>query len=198
MTSKVQFRLPEVTSAGLLHGAAAGDHQSWEELVNRYTGMLYAIARSYGLDSWTSADVVQATWLRLVEHVDTLRDPGAIGAWLATTARRQCFSVVRSRRREHPVEQVDGLDAADRDPSPEDEVAARDRDARVRAAFHRLPIRDRRLLICLMNSPRCSYADVSASLGIPVGSIGPTRARSLDRLRRELAAVGINDPLPTG
>jgi RNA polymerase sigma factor (sigma-70 family) len=197
MTSKVQSR-PEAMSAELVHGAVTGDRQAWEQLVSRYTGMLYGIARSYGLDSSTSGDVVQTTWLRLVEHLDTLRDPGAIGGWLATTARRHCLSVVRSHRRERPVEQVDGLDAPDRDRSPEDEAAARDRDERVRAAFHRLPIRDRRLLVGLMASPRCSYADLSAGLGMPVGSIGPTRARSLDRLRRELAAVGIDDRLLTG
>lgn len=198
MTSRVEFRPPEATNADLMPSAAAGDRQAWQELVGRYTGMLHAITRSYGLDPSTSADVVQTTWLRLVEHLGTLRDPRAVGGWLATTARRECLLAVRNRRRELPVEQVDDFCPSDSDHSPEGEVVARDRDARVRAAFHRLPAQDRRLLACLMVAPRPRYADVSAGLGLPVGSIGPTRARSLSRLRRELATVGIDDWRPTG
>ena len=199
MTSTVKSRQPEAaTTADLMRGVATGDCHAWEELVGRYTGMLYAIARSYGLDAATSGDVVQTTWLRLVEHLGTLRDPGAVGGWLATTARRQCLVLVRTRPRELLVEQADELYALDNDHSPEGEVEARDRDARVRAAFHRLPVKDRQLLACLMISARCSYADASVRLGMPVGSIGPTRARSLQRLRRELAAVGINDAMAAG
>jgi RNA polymerase sigma factor (sigma-70 family) len=192
MTSDVQSRRLAVTTAELVQGAATGDRQAWEELVGRYDGMLHAIARSYGLDPTVRGDVVQTTWLRLIEHLDTLRDPGAIGGWLATTARRQCRLVIQNRQRECPSALADGLDAPDCDRSPEDEAVARDQDARVRAAFRRLPTADRRLLAYLTNSPRRSYADVSTRLGMPVGSIGPKRARSLDRLRRELAAVGID------
>lgn len=198
MTSTVKSRQSEAATADLMHGVATGDGQAWEELVGRYTGMLHAIARSYGLDPAASGDVVQTTWLRLVEHLGSLREPSAVSGWLATTVRRQCILLARNRRRELPVEQADELYALDNDHSPEGEVVARDRDARVRAAFHRLPVKDRRLLACLMISARCSYADASVRLGMPVGSIGPTRARSLQRLRRELAAVGINDAMPTG
>ena len=200
MTSTVKSRQSEAATAtaDLMHGVAGGDRQAWEELVGRYTGMLHTIARSYGLDPAASGDVVQTTWLRLVEHLGTLREPSAVGGWLATTVRRQCLLLVRNRQRELPVEQADELYSLDNDHSPEGEVVARDRDARVRAAFYRLPVKDRRLLACLMISARCSYADASARLGMPVGSIGPTRARSLQRLRRELAAVGINDIMAAG
>ncbi len=200
MTSTVKSRQSEAATAtaDLMLGVAGGDRQAWEELVGRYTGMLHAIARSYGLDPAASGDVVQTTWLRLVEHLGTLREPSAVSGWLATTVRRQCLLLVRNRQRELPVEQADELYPLDNDHSPEGEVVARDRDARVRAAFHRLPVKDRRLLACLMISARCSYADASARLGMPVGSIGPTRARSLQRLRRELAAVGINDIMAAG
>lgn len=200
MTSTVKSRPSEAvtTTADLMHGVAAGDRHAWEELVGRYTGMLYAITRSYGLDAATRGDVVQTTWLLLVEHLGTLRQPGAVGGWLATTVRRQCLLLVRSRPRELLVEHADDLYPLGNDHSPEGEVVARDRDARVRAAFHRLPVKDRRLLACLMISAPCTYADASARLDMPVGSIGPNRARSLQRLRRELAAVGINDAMPTG
>jgi RNA polymerase sigma factor (sigma-70 family) len=192
MTSEVQSRWSAVPTAKLVQGAAAGEREAWEGLVSRYTGMLHAIASSYGLDPTVRSDVVQTTWLRLIEHLDTLRDPGATGAWLATTARRQCCLVVQNRQRERPGARAEDLDVADGDRSPEDQAVARDQDARVRAAFRRLPTRDRRLLAYLMNSPSRSYADASAKLGMPVGSIGPTRARCLDRLRRELVAVGID------
>lgn len=192
MTSEVQSRRSAVTTARLVQGAAAGDRQAWEELVARYTGMLQAITRSYWLDPAVRGDVVQTTWMRLLEHLDTLRDPGAAGAWLATTAHRECRLVIQNRRREHPGARAEDLDLVDADRSPEDEAVARDQDARVRAAFRRLPTPDRRLLAYLMNSPRRTYADASARLGMPVGSIGPTRARCLDRLRRELVAVGID------
>ena len=185
-------------TADLMHGVAAGDRHAWEELVGRYTGMLYGIARSYGLDPATSGDVVQTAWLRLVEHLGSLREPNAVGGWLATTVRRQCLLLVRHRQRELPFEQPDELYVLDNDHSPEGEVVGRDRDARVRAAFHRLPVKDRQLLACLMIPARCSYADASVQLGMPVGSIGPTRARSLQRLRAELAAVGINDAMAAG
>ena len=200
MTGRVKFGHAEATTAtaDLMRGVATGERQAWEELVGRYNGMMYGIARSYGLDLSASGDVVQTAWLRLVEHIGTLREPRAIGGWLATTVRRQCLLIVRNRQRELPIEQADGLGTLDSDHSPEGEAVARDRDARVRVAFHRLPAEDRRLLECLMISSRCSYADASIRLGMPVGSIGPTRARSLRRLRRELAAVGVNDSIMAG
>jgi RNA polymerase sigma factor (sigma-70 family) len=192
MISEVQSRRSAVATAELVQGAATGDRQAWEELVGRYTGMLHAITSSYRLDPSVRGDVAQTTWLRLIEHLDTLRDPGAVGTWLATTAHRECRLVVQNRRRERPGTRAEDLDTADCDRSPEDEAVARDQDARIRAAFRRLSTPDRRLLAYLMNSPRRSYADTSARLGMPVGSIGPTRARCLDRLRRELVAVGID------
>ena len=200
MTGRVKFGQAEATmaTADLMRGVATGERQAWVELVGRYNGMMYGIARSYGLDRSASGDVVQTAWLRLVEHIGTLREPRAIGGWLATTVRRQCLLIVRNRQREVPIEQADGLCALDSDQSPEGEVVAQDRDARVRVAFRRLPAEDRRLLGCLMISARCSYADASIRLGMPVGSIGPTRARSLRRLRRELAAVGVNGSILTG
>ena len=157
------------------------DASAWEELVGRYTGMLYAIARSYGLDPATSGDAVQTTWLRLVEHLGALREPSAVGGWLATTVRRQCLVLVRNRRRELPVEQAEELYPPDTDHSPENEVVARDRDAQVRAAFHRLPVKDRRLLACLMVSARSSYAARPPGLICLSAALGrPGRAASSD------------------
>jgi RNA polymerase sigma factor (sigma-70 family) len=180
------------TNAELVRGALARDCDSWEDLVRRYNGSLYRVARSFRLDQSATDDAVQTTWLSLVEHLGTLRNPDGVGAWLRTTLRRHITSMFRSRGRGPGFVGLDGLDIPDPGRSPEDEVTAADQGARVRAALGRLPARDRQLVTLLMDSARPSYGKVSAELRIPVGSIGPTRARSLNRLRHELEAVGID------
>jgi len=170
--------------------AVSGDTTSWEELVRRFGPRLYRIAGSHGLDEASAADVVQTTWLRALERLHMLREPAAIGGWLATIARRESVTVVRGRRRERLVDTYDSLDAPDDDGrTPEDEITALDQNEQVRAALHRLPQRDRQLLTMLMASRAPSYTAASAALNIPVGSIGPTRARSLAALRRELVLL---------
>jgi RNA polymerase sigma factor (sigma-70 family) len=181
------------TNAELVHGALAGDRESWDSLVRRHNGVLYYVARSFRLDKDAADDAVQATWLCLVEHLGTLRDPDRVGAWLVTTMRRQVMSTFRGHRPQ--LTGLDGTDVPDPGRSPEDEVTAGDRDARVRAAVRRLPARDRQLLVLLMASRRPSYGKVSAELHMPVGSIGPTRARCLERLRRELEADGMDEQM---
>jgi RNA polymerase sigma factor (sigma-70 family) len=194
MTTTLQRGEPTSTDAELVHGALAGDREAWENLVRRYNESLYRVARSFRLDQAICDDVVQTTWLRLVEHLGALRDPGGVGAWLMTTLRRQILSVFRSRERLFPVG-LDGADVPDPGRSPEEEVTVSDRDTRLRTAVRRLPVRDQLLLALLMASPSPNYGKVSAELRMPVGSIGPTRARSLGRLRRELDAVGIDGEL---
>lgn len=176
------------TNGRLAAEAAAGDTASWEELVRRFGPRLHRIAGAYGLDEASRADVVQTTWLRALERLHMLRQPDAIGGWLATIARRESVTVVRGRSRERLVDTYDALDTPDGDRTPEDEVAALDENAQVRAALHRLPHRDRQLLTLLMESRSPSYTAASAALNMPVGSIGPTRARSLAALRRQLVA----------
>jgi RNA polymerase sigma factor (sigma-70 family) len=183
------------TNAELVHGALAGDGESWDSLVRRHNGVLHYVARSFRLDKNATDDAVQATWLCLVEHLGTLRDPDRVGAWLVTTMRRQVMSTFRGHGPQ--LTGLDGTDVPDPGRSPEDEVTAGDRDARVRAAVRRLPARDRQLLALLMASRRPSYGKVSAELHMPVGSIGPTRARCLERLRRELEADGLDEQMLT-
>jgi RNA polymerase sigma factor (sigma-70 family) len=181
----------EATNAELVRGALAGDRESWDSLVRRHNGVLYYVARSFRLDKAAADDAVQTTWLCLVEHLGTLRDPDRVGAWLVTTMRRHIMSTFRGHGPQ--LTGLDGTDVPDPGRSPEDEVTAGDRDARVRAAVRRLPARDRQLLALLMASRRPSYGKVSAELRMPVGSIGPTRARCLERLRRELKADGMDE-----
>ncbi|MFI0370964.1 RNA polymerase sigma factor [Actinomadura sp. 1N219] len=158
--------------------ARGGDGDAWARLVDRHSGLLWSIARSHGLDDADSGDVVQTTWLRLVERIDGLRDPGATACWLATTARNESLRLVRRRARDLP------LVPAPRAPEPEPErvVLDRERVGRVGAALDALPRRCRTLLRLFALAP--SQAELAAALGIPVGSVGPTRARCLDALRR--------------
>ncbi len=179
------------TNAELVRGALAGNSESWDSLVRRHNGSLYCVARSFQLDKAAADDAVQTAWLRLVEHLGTLREPDRVGAWLVTTIRRHIMSTFRGPN----LVWLDGADVPDPGRSPEDEVTASDRDARVRAALQRLPARDRQLLTLVMASRRPSYTKLSAELHMPVGSIGPTRARCLQRLRRELEAEGMDEQL---
>jgi RNA polymerase sigma factor (sigma-70 family) len=180
------------SNAELVDGALAGDSEAWNELVRRYDGPLHHVAQSFRLDRAAADDAVQTAWLKLVEHLDTLHDPQSVGAWLTTTLRRHIVSTLRSSGRSPHMVGLDYQEMPSADNLPDDLVATRDRDARTRAALNRLPTRARMLLTLLMASPANSYGEVSKALGMPLGSIGPTRARSLGLLRTELKAVGID------
>lgn len=169
----------------LLAAAAGGDQASWDVLVERHNGLLWSIARSHRLGAADAGDVVQTTWLRLVENLHRIVDPERLGGWLATTARRECLRVLRTSARERPAptdttmteipDQAEPLDAA---------LLIEERDAALWRALETLSDRCRELLRVLMATPAPAYADVAIALEIPIGSIGPTRQRCLQTLRR--------------
>lgn len=168
----------------MVERARAGDAAAWRALVDRYSRLLYAIARSHGLAGADVDDVVQTTWLRLVERLPRLRDPARAGAWLAVTARREAMATLRRRGRERPL--------TGHTPSvtgPHHVVFGRDLAGSVAAALESVPPRCRALLELSIASPRLSYAEISTALGVPLGSVGPTRARCLTHLRRRLGAA---------
>ncbi|WP_236008476.1 RNA polymerase sigma factor [Actinomadura physcomitrii] len=169
--------LQDDTSA-LVARARAGDGAAWERLVERYTGLLWSIARAHGLGDADAGDVVQTSWLRLVERIDALDDPSAAGCWLAATARNECRGLARRRTRDLALMPF-GARAAS---GPDEVAVARERLGRVGAALEVLPRRCRTLL--RMFAQAASYAELAAALGVPVGSVGPTRARCLAALRR--------------
>jgi RNA polymerase sigma factor (sigma-70 family) len=174
-----------------LRRAAAGEQASWDRLVDRYGALVWSVARSYRLTPEDAADVSQTTWLRLVEHLGRLREPERLSAWLVTTAKRECLRVIRSRSRERIVD-LEGLaGASDSDPPPDHRLLATERTALLMQGLSRLGDGCQRLLRVLMASPPPSYEVVGAALGMPIGSIGPTRARCLNHLRRQLAELGI-------
>jgi RNA polymerase sigma factor (sigma-70 family) len=183
----VDMAEPDVAS--LLAAACEGDQRSWESIVHRYAGLVWSVARSYRLGSADAADVSQATWLRLVEHLHEIRDSERLGAWLATTARREAIALLRRAGRDGPPTDPTDLDRPDGAGEPVDQGLLRaERDIQLWRAFGTLPGSCQRLLRVLLADPAPSYAEASEALGMPVGSIGPTRARCLDTLRKRLVS----------
>jgi RNA polymerase sigma factor (sigma-70 family) len=184
----------------LLAAAAAGNAGAWELLVDRYSGLMWSVARSFRLGTADAADAVQSAWLRLLEHLDRIEDPDRLSAWLATTTRRECLRTLRHGRREAPADDSALPDVPD-DAAPLDAGLLLDeRDAALWRAFEQINDRCQRLLRVLMASPPPSYTEVSAALDMPIGSIGPTRQRCLEQLRRiVLGDTALADPgAPTG
>jgi RNA polymerase sigma factor (sigma-70 family) len=176
--------VPDV--AELVAGAAGGDETAWHEIVDRYTPLLVRVVLGYRLSSAELEDVAQTVWLRLIEQLDQLREPRALPGWIVTTARREAL---RSARRMARVKPQDPLDDAwsSRLVSEDEPDAEMEREARHLAlleGFATLSARQRGLLLLLVQDPPIAYAEISRRLDIPVGAIGPTRARALDRLRR--------------
>jgi RNA polymerase sigma factor (sigma-70 family) len=168
--------------AELLRLAATGDEHAWDEIVDRFSGLVWATARAHRLSRDDAADVAQTTWLRLVENLDRIREPERLGAWLATTARNESLRLIRLGARERPTDEPDlfesPAEAVDRT------LLARERDQGLWRAFAGLSERCKALLRLLVSDREPSYEEVGAALGMPIGAIGPTRIRCLDKLRR--------------
>jgi len=176
------------TVLSLVAAARDGDAGAWDALVEEFLPLVHGVVRRFRLGPADAADVNQTVWLRLVEHLDDLRDPRALPGWLATTARREALRAVESGRRTTSIDpQGPALDGVPGDLPGEADVAEdllRDELRRaVRAGLAELPTQRRRLLEMLMDDPPAPYDEISSTLKIPVGSIGPTRARALRQLR---------------
>ena len=169
----------------LVRRAACGDRCAWEQLVDQYARLVWSVTRGFKLVDSDAADVFQATWLRLLEHIHRLEHPARVGSWLAVTARHECLRSIAARKRVVLTGDDDALGgaAAASQPGPDERLLADERAQAVREALTRLPWRWQRLLELLMADPPASYAEISDQLGVPVGSIGPTRGRCLERLR---------------
>ena len=167
--------------------AKDGDPQAWDGLVDRYAPLVWSICRAYQLSRADAEDVGQNVWMQLVNHLSTIRDPAVLGSWLATTTRRHCSRVQRARCKLPADAQVleDLPDA--QDATIEHDLLLAERNAVLREAVARLTCRERQLIALLTADPPVPYAEISARLGLAVGSIGPSRRRCLDRLRSDPA-----------
>jgi RNA polymerase sigma factor (sigma-70 family) len=172
-----------VEAQELLSRVVAGDEQAWSEVVDRYAGLVWSVARSYRLTSAATQDVVQTVWLRLAEHCGKIRQPDRLASWLATTARNEALRVIRGNARQSPQAMADEW-AEPTAPSIEERVGD---DATLRAvlqAFAKLSPEDQQLMRLLCAVPPIDYQTIAEMLGRPIGSIGPTRARCLERLKK--------------
>jgi RNA polymerase sigma factor (sigma-70 family) len=158
-------------------------------LVQEFANMIRTIARGHRLSEADATDVAQATWLALLEHLECLTEPGRVGAWLATTARRECLRLLRRSARHIPSGD-EAPEPISHDMAPGEELLIAERDAALWRGFSRLKPSDQALLRLLIADRRPAYEEISATLEIPIGSIGPTRQRALERLRRELDSQG--------
>jgi RNA polymerase sigma factor (sigma-70 family) len=186
----------DVPLARLVDGARAGCPGAWRAVVDRFDVGLHAIARGYGLDPASVDDAVQQTWLAAVTHLAALREPAALPGWLRSILHRECLRAVNRANREVPVaghqlgDPVPAAHVALRGappPPPEDEAIRNAQLAALRAALRRLPGREQELMTLLSDAREHSYTEIARTLGLPVGSIGPTRARCIAKLRPLLA-----------
>jgi RNA polymerase sigma factor (sigma-70 family) len=175
--------------ASLLERAGQGDQSAWSQLVDRYDHLVRSVAGSFRLQAADVHDVAQTTWLRLVQNLHTIRDPERLPKWLAVTATRESLAVLR-RSSGHdltPLMDERPEPAADQASRAADRETARD----LWAAVAELSPRQQSLLVALLREELRSYDEVAAGCSMPIGSIGPTRARALSQLRRRLEARGL-------
>src|SRR6266702_1704123 len=185
------MRYDSSSVAPLVARAAKGDQAAWNEIVERYAPMVWSICTRYRLSGHDIEDIGQSVWLSLVEQLGKLREPAALPGWLATTTQRECLRVLQAPRRYGRFGPVPAPRADDT--VIEQEVITAARHTALHAAFGELAPRCRELLFMLITEPPHSYAEISTTLQIPVGSIGPQRARCLERLRRSRSLSGFMD-----
>ena len=171
------------TVAELMERASTGDQDAWNGLVERFERLVWSVIRGFRLDEATTRDVSQTVWLRFVENLGRIRSPEAVGSWLATTARHEAIRVSKARRRMVPVDfEYDFEDTSA--PSPVERVIDLDEQIEALEAFAQLPDACQELVRLLIADPPLDYETIAQVTGRPIGAIGPTRGRCLERLRR--------------
>jgi RNA polymerase sigma factor (sigma-70 family) len=170
----------------LVATAAEGDQAAWNEIVDRYSPLLVSVVRQFRLTAAETEDVAQTVWLRLVEHLGMLSEARALPKWIITTGRREALRHLSTERRAQPhdpAEEAWHVSAA-HDPSLDEEILLAERHQVLLAGLAELGARQRQIILLLLEDPPVSYAEISRRTGIPVGAIGPTQARAIERLRR--------------
>jgi RNA polymerase sigma factor (sigma-70 family) len=190
----------------LLQAAAAGHPQAWRQLMDRYDVQVNATIRTFRLQEADARDAAQATWLRLVEHHGSIRQPESLGGWLRTSARRECLRIIRERSGTDLVADSDVLNVPDGAADLAQSVVDADAARRLSGLVDRLPARSAALIRGLFTEAPPSYTELARRCGVPIGSIGPTRARALRTLRalfeagepRVLASPVLAGPVMSG
>jgi RNA polymerase sigma factor (sigma-70 family) len=180
------------TVTELVAAARAQDRDACDELVHRYQGLVWSAVRAFRMSEADRADAVQMTWLRLLENLDRVRDPDRLGGWLTTTAARECLRIIRrSSRDAADVEGMLDQRPDERFPVPEQQVVDNLMGRRLWEHVDQLPAAAQAMLRALIGPDQVPYAELARRTGMPIGSIGPTRGRYLQQLRRRLEAAGL-------
>ena len=171
--------------ADLLASAARGDQGAWNALVQRYMPLVYSVTRKLNLTQPEAEDVSQTVWLKLIEHLDSIKTPAALPGWIATTTRNAAISALRSGRRTQPVDPAPGgmLDRTSTSHNVENDVMRFEQFQALRSAIDQLRPDYRQLILLMLDDPPHSYEEIGELMGIPATSVGPTRARCLKKLR---------------
>ncbi|MFC6094044.1 RNA polymerase sigma factor [Saccharothrix lopnurensis] len=189
--------IPAAPIGALVGAAADGDRRAWDEIVARFTPLVVSVIHRHRLRPADAADVNQTVWLRLVEQIGKLRDADALPGWIATTTRNECLRMLRMQQRLQPFDpqsEEEPASPVDAEAELDEELETAQRLQALRDGFRALPEHCRELLIALMADPPPSYSSVSERLDMPVGSIGPTRSRCLDKLRKTPAVFRLVKP----
>jgi RNA polymerase sigma factor (sigma-70 family) len=179
--------------ADLVTRARKGDQQAWDDLVERYSPLIWSICRHYRLSRADAEDAGQRTWLQVVNHLGAIREPAALPGWLTTTTRRECNQIVHAARGRQAGQLLDENIPDKQIRTAEQELLAAERHAALREAFTCLSPPRQQLMAVLIEDPPVPYNEISARLGIPVSSIGPTRRRCLDQIRHHPAIAALID-----
>ena len=193
LTHEASRGCDDAVVTGLVTRARNGERQAWDALVERYAPLIWSICRRHRLEAADAEDAAQNVWLKLVDHLDNIRDPAALPGWLATTTRRECGRILRTARRPRDAGHAlaAGVIPDDHAQAAEQDLLAAERHAALGEAFGQLPPGCQQLLALLVEDPALSYAEISGRLGVPAGSIGPSRRRCLDKLRRHPAITAL-------
>jgi len=176
--------------SSLVNDARAGQSEALDGLVTEFTPMLWQVARATGLSRPDAEDVVQTAWLNLLSHLDTIHTPAALMAWLVTTTKREAWRVRKAGHRQTPEDPEVLISIPDQEGGSEERVILADEHQQLRRAFLTLDPRCRELLRIVAFVPRPDYSEVAIRLGMPRGSVGPTRGRCLEKLRSALGEGG--------
>lgn len=183
----------EPTDETLLQACRRNDPEAWETLIERYQRLVYTIPRRAGLDEDLAAEVFQRVFTRLVQKIDSIQQPERLSAWLSTVARRETWRVIQQEQgRFVPLPEADqDLELPNLAPLPDDQITRIEEQHQIRRALHTLGERCVQLLTMLYYQPEPPpYSEIAAALGTTPGSIGPTRARCLEKLKKRLHEMG--------